>query len=126
MRNNLTLIVVFLTIAFSYGQSEVIKNKECKKIILKSDKTWEYVENPKIIDDSQMESEYSNRPYYLNDKVLVSFEKVKAKIDIKAGFPFLLSYAFSFLKRSNHKLVFRCVKGSSPKENFKKEFKIAT
>jgi hypothetical protein len=114
MRKILSLFVMLLTIAFSFGQSEEVITKDGKKVVLKSDKTWEYVINSKSTDDSQMEPEYSNRPYYLNDNELVSFEKVKAKIDIKVkamGYGGANTYLTAFGVESSTKFT----KGKIPK-----------
>ena len=85
--------------SFSYGQSQVVITKKGKRVILKPNKTWEYIGDSLFSDNHKLEPEYSNRPYYVNNNELIRFEKVKAKIDYKTkamGFGGSNTYFTSF------------------------------
>jgi len=83
MKKTLTLFTTLIFIASAFSQSQEVKTKDGKIVILKSDKTWEYAKEKTSYSEIDLEPEYSVRPYHVNNNELLSFEKVKAKIDIK-------------------------------------------
>lgn len=114
MKKTLTLFIAVIFVASAFSQSQEVKTKDGRIVILKSDKTWEYSKEKVSSNEIDLEPEYSLRPYYVNNSELISFEKVKAKIDIKVkalGYGGSNTYLTAFGLNSN----IRFKKGEIPK-----------
>jgi len=116
MKKLLLLLIFFLVATnFSFSQTQELKTKDGKIVLLNDDGTWKYkISEKKADEDNSDNPEYASRPYYVEDNELISFEKVKAKIDIKVkalGYGGANTYLTAFGKDSNVKFK----KGNIPK-----------
>ena len=66
--------IFFLTVLFSHSQSIKAVTIDGKKVLLNTDKTWDYISTDNS-NSSTLVPEYPNRPYYLDNGKLISFEK---------------------------------------------------
>ena len=94
------LFIILLTLPFfGFGQ-EIITNQEGKKIILKSDKTWEYLESEKVKNDSTNISGFSSYIELTETTSISKFLNTKS-VDVVKGFDInnfqVLDYCCDFL-----------------------------
>lgn len=67
-----------LSIAHLPAQSKKATTSTGEKVILKTDGTWAYAEKSPNVENLNLE--YSEKPYYINNGLLRDFEKAKAEI----------------------------------------------
>ncbi|PCH77719.1 MAG: hypothetical protein COB98_02670 [Flavobacteriaceae bacterium] len=110
MKKYITLLVIIISTTFAFSQSQEVLTKNGKKVILKSDKTWEYVKEKVYSNETDLEPEYSSRPYFVKNGNLKSLEKVKAEITVKIK-------AFGYGGSSTYLIAF----GRNSKISFEKD-----
>jgi hypothetical protein len=106
-------LLFFLTVGYnSSSQNKKATTSDGVKVILKTDGTWSYVEkSPKL---ENLNLEYSEKPYYVENGILSDFEKAKAEIVSKVE-GFGLGGTKTFLTILSGKSDVRFAKDEVPK-----------
>ncbi len=78
MKQHFAILSLLFVVTLAAAQTKKATTSDGEKVILKTDGTWSYLEKSQNAEDLNLE--YSEKPYYINNGALNDFEKAKAEI----------------------------------------------